>query len=118
MKIKKIKLNISVINPLLNKHFGITNTADWNYLMGALDQLEDEGYTTSLKTNYIRINPKHGDYSDEILRVFLNMGGCTCQVDDERCDYIQFTFDEPLIKARMVLTALIIFSYLEENKFI
>ena len=46
------------------------NSYDW--IMDVVEKLESMGYTTSLKTNYVRLNPIHGSYYNTITQVSFN----------------------------------------------
>lgn len=73
------KLEPSFVTKTHNNYFLCRRYSDlryfnsWDWLMEAVDYLEKLGYKTSFKTNYVRINPKEGNY-DEVI-TYVGYGG-------------------------------------------
>ena len=44
----------------------------WSWLMPVVEKIESLGYTTSFKTNYLRINPKEGNYDEYVVWLTFN----------------------------------------------
>ena len=49
---------------------------DWSWLMPVVEKIEEMGFTTAIKTNYVRVNPKeNASYYNYISYVAFNENG-------------------------------------------
>ena len=56
-------------------HHDLRYYNSWDWLMEVVVKLEEQGFTTSLKTKYARLNPIDGDYYHYVTQVQWNVGG-------------------------------------------
>lgn len=76
-----LKLGSSQTSKMSYRYFLCRRHTDLEYFnsydasMNVLDKIEKMGYTSSLKTNYFRINPVFGEYYEEIIRVSFTSDG-------------------------------------------
>ena len=57
------------------KHHDLRFYNSWGLMMGVLDVMEMKGYTSSIKTNYVRLNPPKSQYDEYLMKVIWNKDG-------------------------------------------
>lgn len=96
----------------------------WNWLMPVVDKIEEMGFTTSIKTSYVRINPrKNANYDHYISYITWNEDGWSSRKphasydDDYDMGNISYSPKEIIDKRRAIYEAVIAFiNWYNKNK--
>lgn len=96
----------------------------WDWLMPVVEKIEDMGFTTSIKTSYVRINPReNANYDHYISYITWNEDGWSSRKPhasyDDDCDMgnISYTPKEIIDKRRAIYEAVVAFiNWYNKNK--
>jgi len=97
---------------------------DWSFLMDVVERIEEMGFTTSIKTSYVRINPrKNANYDHYISYITWNEDGWSSRKpyasydDDYDMGNISYTPKEIINKRRATYEAVLAFiNWYNKNK--
>ena len=97
---------------------------EWRFLMDVVERIEEMGFTTSIKTGYVRINPReNAGYEHYISYITWNEDGWSsrkpCVSYDDDCDIgnISYSPKEIIDKRRAIYEAVIAFiNWYNKNK--
>ena len=109
---------------LCRRHIDLKYFNSYDWIMAAVDTMEEMGYSTSIKTRYVRLNPICGSYYNTITQVSFNDDGyyvsrCVetdIQSTSDEYQYLQNGKDQ--INKRQAIWLMVVESikYINENK--
>lgn len=97
---------------------------DWSFLMDVVERIEEMGFTTSIKTGYVRINPReNANYDHYISYITWNEDGWSSRKphasydDDYDMGNISYSPKEIIDKRRAIYEAVVAFiNWYNKNK--
>ncbi len=115
-------------NPYISSVDGYTKEdlqyhTSWNWLMPVVDKIEEMGFTTSIKTSYVRINPREmGRYDNYISWISFSKGSWHSRnpcpsVDDDVDNGYESIGHETINKRQAIYKAVVSFiNWYNKNK--